>query len=59
MTQRKDPNRRLLQVSMRPDFYELVRQHCLALDVPMAIWARELIRREIAPDAPTSSPSQS
>lgn len=42
------PSRRLLQVSLKPDFYELVRQHCAQLDMPMAVWARELIKREIA-----------
>lgn len=50
MTQRKDPTRRLLQVSMKPDFYEAVRQHCAEIDVPMAIWARELMKREIGRD---------
>jgi hypothetical protein len=50
MTQRKDPTRRLLQVSMKPDFYELVQEHCANLDVPMAIWVRELIKREMGHD---------
>ena len=40
-------NRRLLQVSIKPDFYERIRAHCAQLDIPMAIWARELIKREL------------
>jgi predicted DNA-binding protein len=47
MTTRKGTDRRLLQVSLKPDFYEQLRQHCSQLDMPMAIWVRELIKREI------------
>ena len=47
VTQRKDPTRRLLQVSMKPDFYEAVQRYCAEIDVPMAIWARELMKREL------------
>ncbi len=49
----KDPidNRRLLQVSVKPDFYEQIRAHCQRLDMPMSIWARELIKRELAKTA--------
>jgi hypothetical protein len=50
MATRKDSNRRLLQVSLKPDFYERVQQHCAELDVPMAIWVRELIKRELEHD---------
>jgi hypothetical protein len=39
--------RRLLQVSLKADLYEQVRKHCNQLDMPMAIWARELIKREL------------
>jgi hypothetical protein len=39
--------RRLLQISCKPDFYEEIRSHCADLDMPMAIWARELIKREL------------
>jgi hypothetical protein len=59
MTTRKTDGRRLLQISLKPDFYELVQQHCRMLDVPMTIWARDLIRREIDFAAPIPSPSQS
>jgi hypothetical protein len=47
MTNKKDTDRRLLQVSLKPDLYEQVREHCNQLDMPMAIWARELIKREL------------
>jgi hypothetical protein len=40
-------SRRLLQVSLKAELYEQVRQHCAQLDMPMAIWARELIKREL------------
>lgn len=54
MTIRKTDGRRLLQISMQPDYYELVREHCRRLDVPMTVWARDLIRREIeSPTTPT------
>jgi hypothetical protein len=40
-------NRKLLQVSVKPDLYERIREHCDQIDIPMAIWARELIKREL------------
>lgn len=43
-------SRKLLQVSLKPDLYELIRAHCERLDMPMAIWARELIKRELERD---------
>ena len=54
MTTRKDSSRRLLQVSLKPDLYDRIRDHCEALDIPMAIWARELIKRELL--RPTITP---
>jgi hypothetical protein len=47
MTTTKPKDRRLLQVTMKPDFYEEVRRYCAEIDVPMAIWARELMKREL------------
>jgi hypothetical protein len=32
---------------MKPDFYEAVQRYCAEIDVPMAIWARELMKREL------------
>ena len=48
-TPRKTDGRHLIQVSVKPDLYQHIRQHCAQLDIPMAIWARELIKREIGP----------
>jgi hypothetical protein len=39
--------RRLLQISLKPDLYEQIRAHCAVIDMPMAIWTRELIKREL------------
>lgn len=39
--------RRLLQISLKPELHEQIRVHCAQLDMPMAIWARELIKREL------------
>lgn len=47
MTIAKKLKRRLLQVSIKPDLYEQMRAHCDNLDLPMAVWARELIKREL------------
>jgi hypothetical protein len=38
---------RLVQLRFKPDFYDRIRSHCKALDVPITVWARELIRREL------------
>ena len=43
--------RRLLQVSLKPEVYEQVRAHCAQIDLPMAVWARELMKRELTTPA--------
>lgn len=43
-----NPSRRLLQISCKPDFYEEIRAHCADLDMPMTVWARELIKEKLA-----------
>lgn len=48
MTIRKSNGRKLVQLSMKPEFYELVRQRCEQLDMPVTVWARELIKRELS-----------
>ena len=53
-------SRRPLQISLKADLYEQVREHCNQLDMPMAIWARELIKRELKaalPPAPDAEPA--
>lgn len=47
MTTRRDDNRKLIQLTMKPELYEQIREHCSALDMPITVWARELIKREL------------
>jgi hypothetical protein len=47
MTSKKGSDRRLLQVSFKADFYAKVQAHCARIELPMAIWVRELIKREL------------
>jgi hypothetical protein len=47
MTTRKDDGRRLIQLTIKPDIYERMREHCSRLDIPMTVWARSLIAREL------------
>jgi hypothetical protein len=47
MTIRRSNGRKLIQLSVRPEFYELIRDHCQQLDMPVTVWARELIKREL------------
>jgi hypothetical protein len=46
MTIRSD-GRRLIQLTMKPDLYERIREHCNSIDTPMTIWARQIICREL------------
>jgi hypothetical protein len=39
--------RRLLQVTCTADLHQKIRIHCAKLDVPMAIWVREIIKKEL------------
>lgn len=48
MTTRADDGRKLIQLTMRPDLYHQIKEHCQSLDMPITIWARELIKRELA-----------
>lgn len=56
MSTRKDDNRRLIQLTMKPDLYDRIRDHCSALDMPITVWARELIKRELASNPPSTTP---
>ena len=53
MTRRSD-GRCLIQLTMRPELYQEIRDHCQRLDMPITVWAREIIRRELA--QPTITP---
>jgi hypothetical protein len=52
---RRPAGRCLIQLTMRPELYQEIRDHCQRLDVPITVWARELIRRELA--QPTTPPT--
>lgn len=53
MTLRKD-GRRLIQLTMRPELYHRIKDHCAAIDAPISTWARSLIIQELDrhPDQP-------
>ncbi len=43
-----DLNRRkLIQLTMRPELYARIKQHCDDREIPVAVWARELFRQEL------------
>lgn len=46
MTTRKD-GRKLIQLTMKPEFYDRIRAHCEACDTPMTVWARALIEKAL------------
>jgi hypothetical protein len=48
MTLRSD-GRRLIQLTMRPDLYDRIREHCRRLDVPITVWARSVIVAALEP----------
>lgn len=50
MSIRKD-GRCMIQLTMTPDLYAAVREHCRGLDTPVTVWARELIRQALSTDS--------
>lgn len=56
MTTRSD-GRKLIQLTMKPDLYEQIKDHCRRLDIPITAWARQLISREIANQSHPSNKS--
>jgi len=48
MTTRKDDGRRLIQITVQPDLYDRIRQHCSSLDMPITVWVRGLMREAMA-----------
>lgn len=51
MAKTKDLDRRVVSVLMRPPLYDALVRHCREQDVPVSVWCRELIRRELVEDA--------
>lgn len=47
MTTRKDDGRKLIQLTAQPELYERIRAHCQSVDIPITVWARQLIKREL------------
>lgn len=54
MTQRPD-GRHQITVTMKPDIYELLYEHCRVLDQPVTVFVRELIKRELDNHLPTQN----
>jgi hypothetical protein len=40
-------SRHFLQITMQPDLYNQVKEHCKALDKPVTVWVRDLIVAEL------------
>lgn len=53
MTIRKTDGRKLIQLSVKPEFWDLIKAHCDDLDMPVTVWARELIKRELKLNEPS------
>jgi hypothetical protein len=51
MTIRKD-GRCMIQLTMGPDLYKAVREHCRKLDKPVTVWARDLMHQALSADSP-------
>jgi hypothetical protein len=56
MTIRKSDGRHLVQLTLTPDLYLELKEHCRRLDTPITVWARNLIRNEMAKEAPPTPP---
>jgi len=41
----------MIQLTMAPDLYAAVREHCKRQDTPVTVWARELIRQALSTDS--------
>lgn len=47
MTTRKDDGRKLIQITVRPDMYDQLKRHCHREEIPVTVWVRQLLRREL------------
>jgi predicted DNA-binding protein len=43
-------DRRILSISVKPDLYARLQQHCRTLDRPMTVWVRDLIKEHLPPE---------
>ena len=39
--------RKIVSVTMLPDLYEELVKHCKNIDVPVSVWCRDVIKREL------------
>lgn len=39
--------RKLIQLTIKPELWLAIKEHCARLDMPITVWARELIKREL------------
>lgn len=46
MTVRSD-GRHVISITMKPDLYRQIEVRCDELDLPITVWVRELIQREL------------
>lgn len=43
----RDPNRRQLNFTTTKDLHEQIHAVCMELDVPVSVWLRNIIKREL------------
>jgi hypothetical protein len=56
MTTRKDDGRKLIQLTLSPDLYTRIRSHCAEIEMPITVWARNLMRLELDKRPPAPPP---
>jgi hypothetical protein len=47
MADGKNYSRKMIAVTATHSLYERCKQHCRSLDLPVTVWVRELIKREL------------
>jgi len=47
MTQSRSDGRQLLSVTMQPELFHRIKSHCKHLDVPTAVWVRQLLKEHL------------
>lgn len=47
MTIRKSDGRRIVSLTMKQDLYEQLIERCEQIDIPVTVFVRELIKREL------------
>lgn len=47
MTTRKDDGRKLIQLTVSPDLYDQIKEHCQDMEVPITAWARMTLKQAL------------